>query len=170
MPVGVLLTFVPDCFCVFRSREFELVTISGRYDVKSGCAFLCEDVLGRYCMVDVFAGCVFVRFLAAASTISVTFSHGDCLSWRKGFSGMRGCMSSCRVVGDCIATPFLARGLGCSSVGDLENTAGDLITSRLVGADEVIGVFLFVVIDVVVRRTAGIGVKKLGSAGKKHSS
>ena len=67
--------------------------MSGRYDVKSDCAFHCEDVLGRNCMVDVFAGGVLLRFLDAASTISVTLSRGDSLSWRKSFSGMRGCMS-----------------------------------------------------------------------------
>ena len=58
-------------------------------------------------------------------------------------------------------------GLGCSSVGDCENTGGDLVTSRLAGADEVIGVILLVVIDAVVRPTAGSGVKKLEGAGKK---
>ena len=117
-------------------------------------------------MVDVFAGGVLLRFLAAASTISVTLSHGDCLSWRKAFSGMRGCMSSCAVVGDCIATSFLVCGLGCSSVGDRENTGGDLVTSPLAGADEVIGQILLVGIDVVVSTTAGIGVKILERAGK----
>ena len=67
--------------------------MSGRYDVKSGCAFLCEDVLGRNCMLDVFAGGVLLRFLAAASTLSVTLSRGDCLSWGMSFPGIRGCMS-----------------------------------------------------------------------------
>ena len=84
---------MPDCFCDYRSGELYLVTMPGRYDVKSGFAFLCEDVLGRNCMVDVFAGGVLLRFLAAASTISVTLSRGDCLSWRKSFAGIRGCMS-----------------------------------------------------------------------------
>ena len=125
--------------------------------------------LGRICIVDVFA-CVTrspkVSSCGAASTFSVTFSHGDCPSWKKAFSGMRGCMLSCRVVGDCTATSFLARGLGCSSVGDRENTGGDLVTSRLVGADEVIGVILLVVTDAVVRPMASIGVKILEVAGK----
>ena len=48
--------------------------------MKSGCAFLCDDVLGRNCMLDVFAGGVLLKFLAAASTIAVTLSYGDCLS------------------------------------------------------------------------------------------
>ena len=125
--------------------------------MKNGCVFLCEDVLGRNCMVDVFAGGVFLRFLAAASIMSVTLSPGDCLSWRKAFSGMRGCMSSCGIVDDCIATSFLVRGLGLSDAGDREKTGGDLVTSRLVGADEVIGIFLLVVTDVDVPPTAGIG-------------
>ena len=76
-------------------------------------------------------------------------------------------MSSCRVVGNCIATSFLALGLGCSSVGDRENTGGYLVTSRLAGADEVFGVLLLVGIDVFVSPTAGIGVKVLQGAGKK---
>ena len=58
-------------------------------------------------------------------------------------------------------------GLGCSSTGDRENTGGDLITSRLVGAQEVIGVILLVVVDAVVGPTADIGVKILEDAGKK---
>ena len=65
----------------------------GRFDVKSGCVFLCVDVLGRNCNLDVFAGGVLLRFPAAASRISVTLSHSDCLPWRKAFSGMRSCMS-----------------------------------------------------------------------------
>ena len=80
---------------------------------------------------------------------------------------MRGGMSSCRVVRDCIATSFLACGLGCSSVGDRENVGGDPVNSRLAGADEVIGIILLVVLDVVVRPTAGVGVKILEGAGKK---
>ena len=68
--------------------------------MKSGCAFLCDDVLGRNCILDVFAGGVLLRFLAAASTISVTLSRGDCLSWRKSLSGIRGWMSICGIVGD----------------------------------------------------------------------
>ena len=79
---------------------------------------------------------------------------------------MRGGMSSCRVVGDCIETSFLACGLGCSSVGARENTGGDLIASRLAGVDELIGVILLVVTDAVVRPTTGIGVKILEEAGK----
>ena len=47
--------------------------------MKSGCAFLCDDVLGRNCILDVFAGSGLLRILAAASTVSVTFSGGDCL-------------------------------------------------------------------------------------------
>ena len=58
-------------------------------------------------------------------------------------------------------------GVGCYNAGDCENTGGDLVTSRLNGADEVISVILFVVIDAVVRPTAGIGVKILEGAGKK---
>ena len=46
----------------------------------SGCALLCDDVLGRSCMLDVFAGGVLLKFLAAASTMAVTLSYGDCLS------------------------------------------------------------------------------------------
>ena len=72
-----------------------------------------------------------------------------------------------RVVGDCVATSFLVCGLGCSSVGDRENTRGDLVTSCLTGADEVIGVILLVVLDVVFRLVEGIGVKILEDAGKK---
>ena len=58
-------------------------------------------------------------------------------------------------------------GLGGSSTGDRENTGGDLVTSPLAGADEVIDEILLVVIDAVVRPTAGIGVKILEDAGKK---
>ena len=58
-------------------------------------------------------------------------------------------------------------GLGCSSTGDRETTGGDLVTSRFAGAVEVIGVILLVVIDAVVRPTAGIGVKILEDAGMK---
>ena len=108
--------------------------------MKRGCAFLCDVVLGRNCMLDVFAGGVLRRFLAAASTISMTLSRGDCLSCRKSFSGIRGCMSIGVVSGDCIATSFSVCRLGCSSVGDRQNTAGDLVTSRLAGADEISGV------------------------------
>ena len=75
-------------------------------------------------------------------------------------------MSCCRVVGDCTATSFPAGALGSSRVGDRENTGGDLITSRLAGSDEVIGVILLVVTDAVVRPTTGIGVKTLEGAGK----
>ena len=58
-------------------------------------------------------------------------------------------------------------GLCCSCVGDRENIGGDLVTSRLAGADEVIGRILLVVLDVVVRPTEGIGVKILEGAGQK---
>ena len=58
-------------------------------------------------------------------------------------------------------------GLDCSSVGDCEITGGDLVTSLLAGADEVIGVILLVGIDAVVRHTAGIGVNLLEDADKK---
>ena len=58
-------------------------------------------------------------------------------------------------------------GLGCSVAGDRENTGGDLVTSRLTGADEVIGVILLVVFDAVVRPAACIGVEILEGAGKK---
>ena len=58
-------------------------------------------------------------------------------------------------------------GLGCSYAGDRENTAGDLVVSRLAGADGVIGTTLLAVLDAVVRPTAGIGVKILECAGKK---
>jgi len=71
------------------------------------------------------------------------------------------------VIGDaCIATSLSVCGLGCSNVGDRENTRGDLVTSRLAGTDEVIGVVLLVVIEAVVRPTVGTGVKILG-VGKK---
>ena len=73
-------------------------------------------------------------------------------------------MSSCRVVRDCIATSFLACGLGCFSVGDRENNGVDLVSSRLARADEVVGVILLVVTDADVRPTAGIGVKILEGA------
>ena len=141
--------------------------MSGRSDIKSGCVFLCEDVFGRNCMLDVFAGGVLLRLLAAASTISVTLSRGDCLSWRKSFSAIRGCMSNVVIGGDGIATSCLMRGLSCSSVGDRENTGGDIVTSRLIEADEVIGVILLVVIDAVVRPAAGVGAKTREDAGKK---
>ena len=137
--------------------------------MKSGCAFLCDDVLGRNCIVDVFAGGVRLGLLAAASTFSVTLSRGDCLSWRKSFSGIRGCMSICRVSGDCIATSISVCGLLCSTVGDCKNTGdredtgGDLVVSR---SADVIGIILLVMLDVVVRPTVGIGVRMLG-AGKK---
>ena len=140
--------------------------MSWRFDVKSGCAFLCEDVLYRNCILGVFAGGV-LRFLDAASTISITLSRGDCLPWRKEFSGMRGCISIWRVVGDCIATSFSVCGLGCSSVDDLENIGGYLVTSRLTGADEMFGIIWPNEVDEVVRPTAGIGVKILEGAGKK---
>ena len=58
-------------------------------------------------------------------------------------------------------------GLCCSCVGDRENTGGDLVTSRLVGAGEISGVILLGVIDAVARPTAGIGVKVLENAGKE---
>ena len=118
-------------------------------------------------MLDVFAGGVLLRLLAAASTISVTLSPADCLSWRKSFSGIRGCISIRGVTGDCIATSFLGCGLGCSSVGDDEKTGGYLVTSRLVGTDDISGVILLGVIDAVVRPTVGVGVKILEDAGKK---
>ena len=140
--------------------------MSGRYDVKSGSAFLCDDVLGRNCILDVLAGGVLLRFRAAASTISVTLSRGDCLSWGKSLSGIRGCMLICGVVGDGIATPMLACGLDCATVGDCENTGGDLVASRLAVADEVIDVVLLAAVEAVVRPTGGTGVKILG-VGKK---
>ena len=137
--------------------------------MKRGCAFLCDDVLGCNSILDVFAGGVFPRFLAAASTISVTLSRDGCLSWGKTFSGIRGCMSICSVDGECIATAFSVCGLGCSSVGDCEYTGVDLATSRPrpAGADEVIGVILLVLTDAVDRPTACYGVKILKGAGKK---
>ena len=76
-------------------------------------------------------------------------------------------MSSCGVFGDCIATSFLGRGLGCSDAGDRKKTGVDLVTSRHAGADEVVGVILLAVTDAVVRPTAGIGLKVLEDAGKK---
>ena len=161
-----VLSFVPDCFCAFISGEVYLVTMPGSYDVKNGRAFLCDDVLGRSCFWDVFAEGVLLRFLAAASTNSVKLWRCDCLSWKKAFSGIRRCMSIWRVVGDCIATSFPACGLGCSSVGDCENTDGDLVISRLNGSNEVVAVILLVVIGAVVRPTAAIGVKKRQGAGK----
>ena len=136
--------------------------------MKSGCAFPCANVFGHSCIVDVFAGGVLLKFLAAASTISVTMSCGDCLSWRKSFSGIRGCMLIGVIGDDCIATSFSVCGLGCAKVGDRENTGGDLVTSHLAGADEVIGVTLLVEVDAVGRPTTGIGVKILEGAGKKQ--
>ena len=58
-------------------------------------------------------------------------------------------------------------GLGCSNVRDRENTGGDIVTSRLAGVGEVIGVSLLVVTDAAVRPAEGIGVKILEGAGKK---
>ena len=159
-------------FCSWLSLCISLSRVIICYYIRKICRkkrlyFFWEEVLGRYCMVDVVAGGVLLRFLAAASTISVMLSHGDCLSWSKAFLGMRGCMSNCRVAGDCIATSFSMCGLCCSCVGDRENTGGDIVTSRLAGADEVSGVILLGVLDAVVRPTAGIGVKILEGAGKK---
>ena len=57
--------------------------------------------------------------------------------------------------------------MGCSGVGYREKTGSGLITSRFVEADEVNDVVLLVEIDVIVRPTAGIGVKILEGAGKK---
>ena len=71
------------------------------------------------------------------------------------------------MIGDCIATSFLVCGLGGSSVGDGEKTGGDLVTSRLVGTDEISGVILLGVVDAVVRLTVGIGVEMLEGAGRK---
>ena len=135
--------------------------------MKSGCDFLCDDVFGRNCMLDVFGGSVFPRILAAASTISVTLSRDDCLSWRKPLSGMRRCMSIGVIGGDCIATSCPVCRLGCSNVGDCENTGSDLVISRLAGADEVFSVLSLGVIEVVIRLTAGNSVKLLEGAGKK---
>ena len=135
--------------------------------MKSSCAFLCDDVLGRNCILDVFAGGVLLRLLARASTFSMTLSRGDCLPQRKAFSGMRGCMSIGVIVGHCTATSFPVCGLDCSNAGERENTGGDIVISRHAGPDKVIGLFLFVGIDAVVRPTASIGVKTLGVAGKK---
>ena len=58
-------------------------------------------------------------------------------------------------------------GLGFSSVGECENTRGDLVTPRLARADEVIGECRLVGTDVVGRPAADIGVKILEVAGKK---
>ena len=52
--------------------------MSGSYDLKSGCAFF-ADMMRRRCITDKFAGVAFRSFRAAASTISVTLLHGDCL-------------------------------------------------------------------------------------------
>ena len=71
------------------------------------------------------------------------------------------------MIGGCIATSFLVCGLGCSRVGDGENTGGDLVTSRLVGTGEISGVILLGVVDAVVRLTVGVDVKILENAGKK---
>ena len=106
--------------------------------MKSGCTFLCDDVLGRNCILDVFAGGVFLRFLVAGSTISVTLSRGDCLSWRKAFPGMTRCMSIGGIYVNCLATSFLMCGLGCSRASDRKNKRGDLVTSRLARADKMI--------------------------------
>ena len=56
------------------------------------------------------------------------------------------------MIGDCIAMSFLVCGLGGSSVGDGEKTGDDLVTSRLVGTDEISGVILLGVVDAVVLR------------------
>ena len=56
--------------------------------------------------------------------------------------------------------------LGCSNGGDRENTGGDLVVSRLAGADEVIDVIHLVVTDAVVRPTAVIGEKFVEVPGK----
>ena len=135
--------------------------ISGRYEKKCGCGFLCTDVLGPNCILDVFAGSAFLRFPAAESTIFVTLSRGDCLSWRKAVSGMG------VIVGECISTLFPVCGLGCSSAVDRENTRRYLAISLLARANEVIGVILLVRIDAIVRLTTGIGVRTLEGAGKK---
>ena len=141
--------------------------MSGRYDVRVGCALLCADVLGPNCILDVFGGGVLLRFLAAASTFSVTLSPGCCLSWRKAVSGKRKFMSIAGIVGDCIATSFTGSGLCCFSDGHRENIEGDFVTSRLAGADEIIDGILLVRIDAIVRPTVGIGVKTLEGIGKK---
>ena len=69
--------------------------------------------------------------------------------------------------GDCIARSFSACGQGCASVGERENTGGDLVTSHLTGADGLIGVIILVVPDAVVRLTAGIGVRRLEGVDQK---
>ena len=71
------------------------------------------------------------------------------------------------MIGDCIATSFLVCVLGGFSVGDGEKTGGDLVTSRLVGTDEISGVILLGVVDAVVRPMVGIGVEMLEGAGRK---
>ena len=164
---GVLSIFVRGCLLVSLSWELWLVILSGRYDVKSGCAFLCAGLLGRSCFVDVFAGSVLLRFLVAATTVSATLSRGDCLSRRKALSGMRDCMPIWGVIGGVRATSLSLSALGGSGAGDREKTGGDLVSSGLAGANKGIGVILFVGIDAVVRPTVGIGLKTLEGAGRK---
>ena len=124
-------------------------------------------MLGRTCILNVFAGGVLLRFLAAASTFSLALSRGDCLSWRKAFSSMRVCMSIGVIVCDFIEPSLPGCGLGCFSAGYCENAGGDLVTPLLAGADEFIGIIRFVGTVAVVRPKAGIGVKILESADKK---
>ena len=76
-------------------------------------------------------------------------------------------MSIGGIFGDGIATPISGCGVNCSSTGYYENTGGNLGTSYLAGAEEVADVRLLIVIDAVVRPTAGIGVKPLDYTGKK---
>ena len=138
--------------------------MSGRYDVNSGCAFFCADVLCLNCIIDVFAGLVRLVLQAAASKSSLTLSRGDRLSWGKALSGLRSCVSIRGVVGSCIATSFSVCALGRSGACDRVNTGGDLVTFRLVGAEEMIGASVLVEAIVVPRP---VGRDTLKGAAKK---
>ena len=69
------------------------------------------------------------------------------------------------------ATSLSLSGLGGSGASDREKTVADLDTSRLAGANKVIGVILLVGIDAIVRSMTGVGLKTLEGAGKnlRHS-
>ena len=66
-----------------------------------------------------------------------------------------------------MATSFPVCVLDCSNAGDLENTGGDPVTSRLAGAGKMIGVILLFGIVAVVGTTTVIVVKTLEGTGKK---
>ena len=156
-------TWLVLCFSIWR-------TISCYYvweKLRKKRFFLWVDVLGRNCIVDVFAGGVLLRLLAAASTVFLTLSRGDCLSWRKTLSGIRGCRSIWGAIGGVRATSLSLSALGNSGASDGEKTAGYRVNCGLGVAIKETGSFLLVVIDAVNGATAGIGVKTLEGAGRK---